>query len=57
VQDNIHTPTNYYNTKFRLQKILCHKKELHLTKSQQVDYHIFGNIPIRVYLNFNKTKS
>jgi hypothetical protein len=31
--------------------------ELHLTKSQQVDYHIFGNIPIRVYLNFNKTKS
>ena len=57
VQDNIHTPTNYYNTKFRLQKILCHKKELHPTKSQQVDYHIFGNILIRDYLNFNTTKS
>ncbi|MBP9133500.1 MAG: hypothetical protein KBF75_05705 [Saprospiraceae bacterium] len=31
--------------------------ELHLTKSQQVDYHIFGNILIRDYLNFNTTKS
>ena len=31
--------------------------ELHLTKSQQVDYQIFGNILIRDYLNFNTTKS
>ena len=31
--------------------------ELHLTKSQQVDYHVFGNILIRDYLNFNTTKS
>jgi hypothetical protein len=31
--------------------------ELHLTKSQQVDYHIFGNILIRDYLNFNTTNS
>jgi len=31
--------------------------ELHLTKSQQVDYQIHGNILIRDYLNFNTTKS
>jgi hypothetical protein len=31
--------------------------ELHLTKSQQVDYHIFGNILIRDYLNFNTKNS
>ena len=29
--------------------------ELHLTKSQQVEYQIFGNIQIRDYLNFNTT--
>ena len=31
--------------------------ELHLTKSQQVNYHIFGNILIRDYFNLNTTKS
>jgi hypothetical protein len=31
--------------------------KLHLTKSQQADYHTFGNILIRDYLNFNTTKS
>ncbi len=31
--------------------------ELHLTKSQQVDYHIFVNTLIRGYFNFNTTKS
>ena len=30
--------------------------ELHLTKSQQVDYQIFGNILNRDYLNFNTPK-
>ena len=31
--------------------------ELHLTKSQQVEYQVFENILIRDYLNFNTTKS
>ncbi|HQU96340.1 MAG: hypothetical protein KBF75_10025 [Saprospiraceae bacterium] len=31
--------------------------ELHLTKSQQVEYQILGNILIRDYLNINTTKS
>jgi len=31
--------------------------ELHLTKLQQVDYQIFGNILICDFLNFNTTKS
>jgi len=31
--------------------------KLHLTKSQQVDYQIFGNILNRDYLNFNTPKS
>ncbi|MCO5278580.1 MAG: hypothetical protein M9911_11365 [Saprospiraceae bacterium] len=31
--------------------------ELHLTKSQQVEYHVFENILIRAYLKFNTTKS
>ena len=31
--------------------------ELHLTKSQQVEYQIIGNILIRDYLNFNTTNS
>ena len=31
--------------------------ELHLTKSQQVDYHILENTLIRDYLNFNTTNS
>ena len=31
--------------------------ELHLTKSQQVDYQVFENILFRDYLNFNTTKS
>ena len=30
--------------------------ELHLTKSQHVDYHIFENILFRDYLNFNTQK-
>jgi len=31
--------------------------KLHLTKSQQIDYHLFGNTLIRDYLNFKTTKS
>ena len=31
--------------------------KLHPTKLQHVDYHIYGNILIRDYLNFNTTKS
>ena len=31
--------------------------ELHLTKSQQVEYQIHGNVLIRDYLNINTTKS
>jgi len=31
--------------------------ELHLTKSQQVDYHAFENILFRDYWNFNTIKS
>ena len=38
-------------------KIMKSLGKLHLTKSQQIDYHLFGNTLIRDYLNFKTTNS
>jgi hypothetical protein len=52
--ETIRTSINPHISTIRFYKTFT--AELHLTKSQHVDYHIFGNILIRDYLNFNTTK-